>query len=453
MRRHWLVIVGGSSLVGVVIAVDPSKLGSSLERANPLPLALMFPVVVSEYAVRGLGWHVLLRHLQVPVRRFDAIRAEIAGQSLIFLPAGDLGRVMLVRQTVPRASDAGGIAASIVVDELLFMTILGLAAIPAAIRHPELIGAAVALVGLFCCTVGVLLWRRAFERALGGLDRFKVMRRHETTIRSLRTGVLQLARPGPLLRSAGWNALGAGLGFLLFELAMRTVGITGVSPAEAALMYAAGHLLAAASMLPGGLGSYEGIVTGFMVLEGVPAYTGAAAALLYRGFSDLFMAGLGLAVGAGLRRSAGHPSQRGARASRGDPSRRGDPPGGVQPVMQGGQAPNGDDGADESGEQTPVVGHQRRHPESEGGRTQYTDRPGPRVEASEAGERAENQGAEQADRGHRTRVADETDATLAEQHHVRRDECGDQDGGHSVGPSQSHHFTSNPARQAARLRL
>jgi uncharacterized membrane protein YbhN (UPF0104 family) len=305
LRRHWLVVVGGASLVGVVVAVDPSKLGSSLESVEIVPLAFMFPVAVSEYAAQGLGWYVLLRWLGVPITRLQAIEVEIAGQALIFLPAGDLGRVPLVREAVPVASDAGGIAATIVVQEVVFMVILGLAAIPAAVHHPELIGAAVSLVGFLGVTVGVLLWRRAFERVLRELDRVPVIRRHDPAIRGLRAGVLHLARPAPLLGSVGWNGLAAALGFVLFELALRGVGITDVSPADVALVYAVGHLLAAASMLPGGLGSYEAIVTGFLVLEGVPAYSGAAAALLYRGITDVFMAGFGLAVGAGLRRSAG----------------------------------------------------------------------------------------------------------------------------------------------------
>jgi uncharacterized membrane protein YbhN (UPF0104 family) len=305
LRRHWLVVVGGASLVGVVVAVDPSKLGSSLESVEIAPLAFMFPVVVSEYAAQGLAWYVLLRRLGVPMNRLQAVEVEIAGQALIFLPAGDLGRVPLVRKAVPVASDAGGIAATIVVQELVFMVILGLAAIPAAVHHPELIGPAASLVGFLGVTAGVLLWRRAFERVLRELDRVPVIRRHDPAIRSLRAGVVHLARPAPLLGSVGWNALGAALGFVLFELALRSVGITDVSPADVALVYAAGHLLAAASMLPGGLGSYEAIVTGFLVLEGVPAYSGAAAALLYRGITDVFMAGFGLAAGAWLRRSEG----------------------------------------------------------------------------------------------------------------------------------------------------
>lgn len=316
LRRHWLALVGGASLIGIVVAVDPIQLGSTLEGVRLPSLALMAPVALASYAARGLGWHALLRRLDIRVSRRHAVQVELAGQAFIFLPAGDLGRVALLRETLPGAANAGEIAASVVVQELVFMTLLGLAAIPAALDHPELIGPAVILVGLLTAIVGILLSQRPFQRLLGALERVPVIRRHAGAIRGLHSGVGRLAQPSALLMSAGWNALGAVLGLLLFALAMDTVGITGVAPAEIAFMYALGHLLSAASMLPGGLGSYEGIITGLMVLEGVSAYAGAAAALLHRGFTDLFMAGVGLLVGAWLRRSAGRrrAARRGAGA-------------------------------------------------------------------------------------------------------------------------------------------
>jgi uncharacterized protein (TIRG00374 family) len=84
------------------------------------------------------------------------------------------------------------------------------------------------------------------------------------------------------------------LAFALFLLALHAVGVTNGGYAKAAFIYALGHILAAVSMLPGGVGVYEGVLTAFMALQGVPPSQGAAAALLYRGFNDLFMALLGL---------------------------------------------------------------------------------------------------------------------------------------------------------------
>ncbi|MGH7904838.1 MAG: lysylphosphatidylglycerol synthase domain-containing protein, partial [Candidatus Dormibacteraceae bacterium] len=99
-----------------------------------------------------------------------------------------------------------------------------------------------------------------------------------------------------------WNATAVAAAFLLFELALHAVGVTSVGFAQAAFIYALGHILAALSFLPGGIGAYEGVLTGFMALQGVPPSEGAAAALLYRGFNDIFMAGLGLGAGAMLAR-------------------------------------------------------------------------------------------------------------------------------------------------------
>src|SRR5579884_4505049 len=55
-------------------------------------------------------------------------------------------------------------------------------------------------------------------------------------------------------------------------------------------------LVAGLSMLPAGLGVYEGTLTGLLVLQGVDPASAAAAALLYRGFNDLLMGMAGLPV-------------------------------------------------------------------------------------------------------------------------------------------------------------
>ena len=70
------------------------------------------------------------------------------------------------------------------------------------------------------------------------------------------------------------NALAVLLAFALFELALHAVGVNNVTYAQAAYIYALGHILAAVSMLPGGVGIYEGVLTAFMVLQGVPPSQG-----------------------------------------------------------------------------------------------------------------------------------------------------------------------------------
>lgn len=128
-------------------------------------------------------------------------------------------------------------------------------------------------------------------------------------VEELRRSFLLMFSPRVAAAIAGYAALGAAMSFLLFELALHAVGITNQGPVDAAFIFALGHVLAAASMVPGGLGAYEGVLTGFMALHGISPSVGAAAALLYRGFNDVVMAVLGVAAGFDARRRwpHGHP--------------------------------------------------------------------------------------------------------------------------------------------------
>lgn len=67
-------------------------------------------------------------------------------------------------------------------------------------------------------------------------------------------------------------------------------------------MLAGAQMLAGFTMVPAGLGSYEALLTGLLAVVGVAPAAAAAAALLYRGFSDRLMAVLGLVASVGIRR-------------------------------------------------------------------------------------------------------------------------------------------------------
>jgi uncharacterized membrane protein YbhN (UPF0104 family) len=52
-------------------------------------------------------------------------------------------------------------------------------------------------------------------------------------------------------------------------------------------------VIAGISLIPGGVGPFEGLLTVLMIANGVPVSAGAAAGLLFRGFNDILMAGFG----------------------------------------------------------------------------------------------------------------------------------------------------------------
>jgi uncharacterized membrane protein YbhN (UPF0104 family) len=299
--RHWLLVLGLASFIGLVAAVNPPELGRAFRDVHVVPLLLMVPVAFASYAARGLGWRVALRRIGVRIGYLRSIAVMIAGQALVFLPAGDLGRVALVVETGSDGHAPGEVAGTITFQELLFMSLVGAAVIPIVVLHPAYASAVIALTVLDAAIAVTLLSERVFTRVLSIADRVPLVRRFDSDIRRLRDAFVACVDGRTTAAVAAFSGLAAGLGFLLFELSLRAVGVDELGVANAAFIYGLGHLVGAASMLPGGLGAYEGLLTGYLAIHGVPAWQGASAALLYRAANDVLMALVGLGVGSALR--------------------------------------------------------------------------------------------------------------------------------------------------------
>jgi uncharacterized membrane protein YbhN (UPF0104 family) len=303
LRRHWLESVAVVSLLVLVLLVNPMRLAGVLGRVQPTVLALMFPVVLLVYAFRALGWWVALRHIGVRISVYRSVYLMFAGQTLIFMPTGDLARVALVERTGASGRDEGTIAGTIVVQELVYLGLIGLGVLPRLAMQP---GIALLVLLMVVAHVGIfvlILWRPAYEWAVGVVTRVRVFRRFRSRLESLRPAFLTVVRPWSLAGVLLWNAVAAGFLYLLFYLALRAVGITQVSFADAAFTYGLAHILSGLSFLPGGVGSQEAIVTGLLASQGVPATAGAATSLVFRGFNDVVMALVGAASGLLVRRA------------------------------------------------------------------------------------------------------------------------------------------------------
>ena len=317
LRAHWLETVAAVSLAALLIAVDPIKLAGILRRSQPIDILLMLPTVVFVYALRGAGWWVALRHLGVRISLFRATYIMFAGQTLIFMPTGDLARVAMVERTGASGVDQGAIAGSIAFQELLFMGLLGLGVLPRLASHPDIallvLVMTLAHVGIFV----ILLWKPAYDGAVSLVERVRLLRRFDPQLRSLRPAFTRMMAPRNLGGVIGCNALAAAAMFVLFYLALRAVGVQHIAFGEATFVYGLAHLLSGLSLLPGGVGSMEAIVTVLLARRGVPTYQGAAAAILFRGFNDVVMAAVGAVAGLEVRRESEH---RGERADRGRPT-------------------------------------------------------------------------------------------------------------------------------------
>jgi uncharacterized membrane protein YbhN (UPF0104 family) len=303
LRENWLLLVALAGLAALVIAVNPAALGRTFQRVDVDVLLLMVPTTLGIFVVRGAGWWFTLRRIGIRISVAQAIVVVFATKPMVFLPAGDLGRVAVLESAGAQGHDAGEVASTVAFQEMIFLALMAVPLIPAAIVEPQLAPLVVFLAALLALILAVLLWEPAYSRAIALVERIALLRRFDRELRHIRPAFIRLFHPRTLAGVVVFDALGVALTFLLFELALHAVGVTYVGILQATFIYAVAYLVSGLAFTPVGLGAYEGIITGFMVLQGVAPSQGAAAALLYRGFNDVFMAILGFAFLAWVRRT------------------------------------------------------------------------------------------------------------------------------------------------------
>ncbi|HXM58181.1 MAG TPA: lysylphosphatidylglycerol synthase transmembrane domain-containing protein [Candidatus Dormibacteraeota bacterium] len=320
LRRHWLAALAVVSLAGLVVAVNPGRLAGILRSADPGTLALMVPTVLAISVFRGIAWWVGLRHLGVTISVFRSVYLLFAGRLLVFVPTGDLMRVSILEETGASGRDPGTIAGSIAFQELTFLGLLGLGALPRATSSPEIAGLVAVMVLAHAAVFAIVVWKPAYDWAVALVERIRFLRRFDEPLRHLRPAFVRMMAPSNLAGMLACNAVAAGLMFALFFLSLRAVGVTQVSFAAATFTYGLAHILSGLSFLPGGVGSMEAIVTGLLAAGGVPAYQGAAAAILFRGFNDVVTAAVGAGASVLVKRES---HQRGEALDREVPLRGG----------------------------------------------------------------------------------------------------------------------------------
>lgn len=307
LRENWLWLVAAGGLAALVIAVNPGRLGHVFREVDVRVLLLMVPTTIGIFVVRGVGWWFTLRRIGICLSVWRAIAVVFASKPLVFLPAGDLGRVAVLESTGAQGHDAGEVASTVAFQEMVFLALMAVPLIPAMVVEPPLIPVLLLLIGLCALILVLLLWSPAYERAIALVERIPFLRRFDGELRHIRPAFVRLFELRTVVGVVVFDAIGVALTFFLFELALHAVGVVNVGLLQATFIYSVAYLLSGLTFTPVGIGAYEGIITGFMVLQGVAPSEGAAAALLYRGFNDVFMALLGLVVLVFLRRS-----QRGA---------------------------------------------------------------------------------------------------------------------------------------------
>lgn len=296
LRDHWVVSAGLVAVAALVIAVDPGKLAHDLGAADDRAILLMLPVVLLLYLFHGVAWWIALRGVRVPVGFRQAIRVSFVSQAFDVLPGGDLWRVAIAKSENGEPLDAGIIAATVVFDNLVYFFVLTFAMVPAVLRSPQLtVPLAVALAPQLTIFL-ILLWPRLYQFLAGAVGRMRLFKRFEPQLALLGPAFRQLVTVRTVVPIVAVDAVCAVLAISLFGLAVAAVHATGFGVQRVAFTYASGQVLAGLTVLPAALGTYEGMMTGIMAVQGVAPAAAAAATFIYRAINDVLMAALGLGV-------------------------------------------------------------------------------------------------------------------------------------------------------------
>jgi uncharacterized membrane protein YbhN (UPF0104 family) len=237
-----------------------------------------------------------------------SVAVEFAGQTMVFMPTGDLARIALIKEVTGTRRSSGEITATIAFQELLFMTLMGLGVLPRVASHPDIALLVIVMVLVHLLILTVLIWEPAYAWAIRIVEKVKVLRRFDPQLRSIRPAFIELLHVRVIVPVLLCNAAAVFLSYLLFYMSLHAVGQTQVGFIAATFVLALSFVISGISLIPGGVGPFEGLLTVLMIANGVPVAAGAAAGLLFRGFNDILMAGFGAVFLVLIRR--GHLDER-----------------------------------------------------------------------------------------------------------------------------------------------
>jgi len=287
------VLVALGIFLALALVADVRELRSALDRLDARILIPVFGLSVVNYVLRYVRWEYYLRALDVRLPRLPSVAIFLVGFALSITPgkAGELGKAWLVREL-------GGGPARRVVPVVLCERIVDLLAMVLLIALGSITyagGRLYAWVGviLFVGMIALISSERAMTRFLQWASRLPAVGDRIHMAEEVWDRARQLLRPDRLLVAVvlsvvAWGA--EGIGCYLVLLAYSTE----VSWLAAVFTYSFSTLIAALSMLPGGLLAAEGSLTALLDLQGLSLAEASAATMVIRVATLWFAVVLGL---------------------------------------------------------------------------------------------------------------------------------------------------------------
>jgi uncharacterized protein (TIRG00374 family) len=291
LRTVIPTLVALAAFAALILTASPAQLAKAIERFHIVLLAPVVLLPICFYLLQGVRWWTLLRAGRFRIGLGDTVLLTVTGQSTALLPLGELGRSLLVARVT--GSGVGSVLATETVQELLFVGILFVAAIPGAIRLPLAL-AAVLIATAAVTAIGVALSSaRVYRRLHGLVTKTPLLRRIAPAVDELQRFWVKLLEARATYTWLWLSVLQAGVAVTSMWVIVEALVPGRLSWPDAALVYAVTQGASWIGMSPGGLGIFELSTAGFLVVFGIQYGDAAAAALIFR----LADKGLGMLIG------------------------------------------------------------------------------------------------------------------------------------------------------------
>jgi glycosyltransferase 2 family protein len=299
-QTEWALIVSIGVFAALMAALAAVAGGPDiwrhLARLDWALVAALLALSLLNYGLRTLRWHLYSHHLGISTSLKASAIIYFAGFALTTTPGrvGEALRLWLlqrmgghrIERTLPllvadRISDMGavgllmliGLAAVSSQILLLFTAVLATSATLVLMFWP---GLAIAAVGLAFRAIG--RWPRLFGKIRCAARR------------TILLFAPRLALPALALGMLGWLAEALAF-YLLLDAMGAPIGLL-----EATLIFTAGMLVGALTMVPGGVGGTEGAMLALLSLQGVPMSVAVPATIVIRVTTLWFAVALGFAA-------------------------------------------------------------------------------------------------------------------------------------------------------------
>jgi glycosyltransferase 2 family protein len=292
VRRAATALIGLAGIAGIVLFLNPSRVGAALEHFQLRLVAPILVLSVLVYVLQGVRWHFLLVDVGAKLRLRDTVMVNMAGQTITaIVPLGDLTRAAFA--SAAGGTDFGVVAATVTVQELSYTLLLILSALPAILALGYGLAAVVPVVLGIAAIVVILTVSPVFCRLHDLLAHVPFLNRILPAIDELQQETAALLHRPDALALSILDAARVVVAVTAFWLVLEGVAPGRIGWWQAAFVLALSAIGGAVSLIPGGVGANEASVAALLIFLGVDYGAAGAAAFIQRAL----VTGLSLVLG------------------------------------------------------------------------------------------------------------------------------------------------------------